>query len=543
MRTRTILMQSAYTAHITPAEWRWVIVAAVLLVSLAFLPFVVVAIGGIPDWQFMGMLHNHRDGATYLSKMMVGAQGEWLVRFLHTPEPHGGALIAFIYVILGQVSGFTSVPLLVLFHVARVAAALFMYLAIYQLAASIWMRLRTRRIFFTILSIGAGFGWLYVLITGGDVAPPDMSIPEAFPFYSSLVNIHFPLTLACLAILSSMIITVFRPGAKEEPRMDNGGLVMVLLSLALGFLYPHALIPIGAALTIFIGVQMFRARKINLRDLRWLALLVLPALPMAVYYLAIVAYNPAMQVWNDQNITLAPDIVPLLIGFGLPLILALPGIWRAIVRFEADGDQFMLIWLILILVMMYLPTSIQRRFAVGAMLPIVYFATRSLEDFWFQRVTNRRWRYRLFMLFIPLIALSQIFILFTPILPVLINRPEQSQGLFLQQDYTTAFNWLERRTSLDDVILAAPDVSAWIPGWVGAKVVYGHPYETLDAEAKLAAVRDWYSGEVDSCLTLIEDWNIQYVLAGPQEAMLGEMACVGELRLVARSGSVDVYAP
>ncbi len=536
-------MQSAYTAHITPAEWRWVIVAAVMLVLLAFLPFVVIAIAGIPGWQFMGLLHNHRDGATYLSKMMIGAQGEWLVSFLHTPEDHSGALIAFIYVVLGHISGFTKVPLLVLFHVARVAAALFMYMAIYQLAASVWMRLRTRRIFFTILSLGAGFGWLYVVLTGGDVSPPDMSIPEAFPFYSSLVNIHFPLTVACLALLASMIIIVFRPGANEEPRLDNGGLVTVLLSVALSFLYPHALVPISGALVIFSGIQMLRARKINLRDLRWLALIILPVVPMAVYYGAIVAYNPAMQVWTAQNITTAPGIVPLLIGLGLPLVLALPGIWRAIIRFEADGDQFMLIWIIVILILLYLPTQIQRRFAVGMMIPIVYFATRSLEDFWFQRVTNRRWRYRLFMLFVPLIALSQIFILFTPILPVLINRPEQSQGIFLQQDYTTAFDWLETRTDLNDVILAAPDVSLWIPGWVGARVVYGHPFETLDADAKLDSVLAWYKGDVTDCLALIEEWDVQYVLAGPQEAALGDGTCMDGLRLVGRSGSVNVYAP
>ncbi len=534
-------MQSGYTAHITPSEWRWVIIAAVILVSLAFMPLVLLALSGTSGWQFMGMLHNHRDGATYLSKMMLGAQGEWLVSFQHTPETHNGALIHLIYILLGHVSGFANVPVIVLFHVARVTATLFMYMAIYQLGATIWMRLRTRRIFFILVSIGAGFGWLYTLITGGDVSPPDLSLPEAFPFYSSLVNVHFPLTLACLALLASVIVTVFRPGTNDEPNLRNGGLVTALLSLVVGFLYPHALMPIGGALGIFVGLKAWRNRRLNLRDVRWLSLIVLPPLPLAIYYSAIVAYNPAMMEWSRQNVTSAPPPLPLLLGLGLPLVMALPGIYRAVRRFEADGDQFMLIWIVVILIMIYLPTSIQRRFAVGMMIPIVYFATRSLEDFWFQRVTSRRWRYRLFVLLIPLIAFSQIFILFTPILPVLINRPQNSHGLLLESDYAVIFDWLERRTGLDDVLLAAPDVSQWIPGWVGGRVVYGHPFETLDAGNKLRAVEDWYSGETADCDALLDQWRVRYILAGPEEDELGETSCLEGLDLVARSGLVNVY--
>ncbi len=536
-------MQSGYTAHITSAEWRWVIIAAVMLVSLAFLPLLLIALNGVPGWQFMGVLHNHRDGATYLSKMMLGAQGEWLVTFQHTPEPHNGALMMMIYLLLGRVAGAVNVPVMVMFHVARVTAALFMYMAIYQLGAMIWMRLRTRRIFFILVSIGAGFGWLYTLLTGGDVSPPDLSIPEAFPFYSSLVNVHFPLTLACLALLASVVITMFRPGTREEPNLRNGGLVTALLSLALGFLYPQALVPIGVALVIFVGLNAARKRQLKLRDVRWLSLVILPPLPLAVYYGAIVFYNPAMAEWSRQNVTSAPGVVPLLVGLGLPLVMALPGIYRAVRRFEADGDRFMLIWLVVMLVMLYLPSNIQRRFAVGMMIPIVYFATRSLEDFWFQRVTSRRWRYRLFVLLIPLIAFSQIFVLFTAILPVLTNQPQASQGLLLERDYAGVFEGLERRTRLTDVVLAAPDVSLWIPAWVGARVVYGHPFETLDAASKQAAVEAWYSGEVEDCDALLDRWNVRYVLAGPEEARFGETDCLDNLRLIARSGDVSIYAP
>jgi hypothetical protein len=534
-----------YTAHITPAEWRWVIFVSAVLVLIAFAPFVLMALSSEPgtDWQFMGVLHNYRDGATYLSKMTLGTEGQWMVFFQHTPDQHNGAFIQILYPLLGQIAGFASVPVIVLFHVARVVAAMFMYMALYYLAASIWMRLRTRRLFFILIAIGAGFGWLYAFTSGGAVDTPDLSIPEVFPFYSSLVNVHFPLTLACLALLASVIISVFRPGSTEEPNLNNGGSTAALSSLALSFLYPQALVPFGAALAVYVLIRWIGERRLTLRELRWLLVVGLPALPMAAYYGGIIIYNPAVAEWNSQNITSAPSPLALVLGLGIPLLMALPGIIRAIRRFEADGDQFMLIWLLVMLIAIYIPTNVQRRFAVGMMIPVIYFATRSLEDFWFQHV-NRRWRYRLFMLVIPIVALTNVFVLFTPLLPLVASRPEESRGLFLERSYASAFEWLRPRTRLTDVVLAAPDVSIWLPAWASARVVYGHPYETLEADIKEQHVLDWYdSGSSGDCAKLLEDYNVKYVIYGPEERALGETNCIDSMTPAASIGDVTIYAP
>jgi hypothetical protein len=225
---------------------------------------------------------------------------------------------------------------------------------------------------------------------------------------------------------------------------------------------------------------------------------------------------------------------------GLPLLVALPGIWRAIRRFEADGDRFMLLWLVAILIAMYLPTNVQRRFAVGLMLPLAYFAARALEDYWLPRL-NRHWRYRLFAIIAPVMMFSNLFVLFTPILPVLINQPQNASGLFLWRDYLPAFDWIRIETEPTDVILAAPQVGTWLPGWAEATVVYGHPYETIDADAKREAVIDWYEGV--GCEDLLEAYDIAYVVYGPEEREIGEGACLNGLSLVARIGRIEIYAP
>ena len=473
--------------------------------------------------------------------MVQGYNGNWLIFFQHTPEQYSGAFLQVLYPLLGHLARISAVPVIVLFHVARVGASLFMYVALYQLGATIWTKLRTRRVFFVIASIGAGFGWLLLPLTL-EFRFPDILLPEAFPLFSTYFNVHFPLTIGCVALLVALLVMAFRPGADQDPTIDRSQPVAAVLSFVLALLYPQALVPIGAASVLYALITWRTERSIPARVVRWLLALILPALPVAAYYALAIATNEGLAIWNRQNVTPSPPPLILIAGFGIPLLLALPGIFRAIRRFEHDGDRLILLWLACIVIAIYLPVNIQRRFAVGMMIPIAYFATRAVEDVWLRRFSRRR-RGFAFALLTALIIISPIFMLFYPVLPAVLGNPQQAVGIFLERDYAIAYRWLDARTSEDDVVLAAPIVGTWLPGWAGAKVVYGHPYETLDAEAKLQAVEDWYAGASDGdCSALLDRYDVRYVLYGPEERAYGETACIGDLEQAAHFGAVIVYA-
>jgi hypothetical protein len=94
--------------------------------------------------------------------------------------------------------------------------------------------------------------------------------------------------------------------------------------------------------------------------------------------------------------------------------------------------------------------------------------------------------------------------------------------------------------------MASPTVSLWVPAWVGARVVYGHPFETLNAESREQAVLAWYGDSAESnCEDALSNgaYRVQYVIVGPQETALGETRCPETLTEVAHFGSVAVYAP
>ena len=399
--------------------------------------------------------------------------------------------------------------------------------------------------FFMVVSVGSGVGWLFAPLLGssGDEFWPDLQIPEAFPFYSTLVNVHFPLALGCLALLTGLLVMAFRPGADRQRELGRLLPLASLLSVILTFIYPQALVPFSVALGVSVVVNALGKRRLALPWLlRWALAVVLPALPMALYYYFVVTENAAFAEWSRQNYTYAPAPHIFLLGLGIPLLLGIPALFRASRQFEQADDRLMLLWLVAIIVCVYLPTSIQRRFMVGAMIPVAYFATRALEEYWLQRV-RRPVRTVALTLLVPLIAVSHLLVLFLPVLPVVTGTREAQAGVLLERDYALVFRWLESRTGLNDVVLASPAASVWLPGWAEARVVYGHPYETLNAAAKRAQVEAWYDGQVDDCAALIARYDVRYVLVGPEERMLGAAECADSLRPAIGLGQVTIYAP
>jgi hypothetical protein len=84
-------------------------------------------------------------------------------------------------------------------------------------------------------------------------------------------------------------------------------------------------------------------------------------------------------------------------------------------------------------------------------------------------------------------------------------------------------------------------MGGFIPAFAGQRVVYGHPYETVDAKAREQQVEGFFAGTLDQS-QLLRDHAVAYVIVGPRERKLGMR---GTLPLPAEevfsSGDVVVY--
>jgi len=89
-------------------------------------------------------------------------------------------------------------------------------------------------------------------------------------------------------------------------------------------------------------------------------------------------------------------------------------------------------------------------------------------------------------------------------------------------------------------VLAGPEISALLPGRSDARVIYGHPYETVDAEAQEQAALDFYAGRAAPDVFFAAH-PVDYIFYGPREARLGPPPDLTGWRVIFQQGDVTVY--
>jgi hypothetical protein len=101
-------------------------------------------------------------------------------------------------------------------------------------------------------------------------------------------------------------------------------------------------------------------------------------------------------------------------------------------------------------------------------------------------------------------------------------------------------DWLRDHTPRAAVVLASPETSLFIPAWAGRRVVYGHPFETVDAERTRARVQTFFASATSNAErdAMLREWKAAFVFVGPRERTLG----LGPGREVFRNATVTVYA-
>lgn len=541
-------METGYTGYVDRSEWWWTTLVSLTFILISFSPFIIITLFNPiqSDIQFMGAIHDHVDAASQIARMEQGANGQFLLDFLYSPQEQDTALVHPFYALLGQLVHFSQLSSMIMFHIIRIFISLFMFLTIYHLGANIWVKVRTRRIFFSLASIGTGFGWLIILFFPRMVATlPDLTLPQAFPLHASAANIHYPLAIACVALIAAVIVTILRPGDDSKPSAENKGGIVFFTSLLLALVYPDALIPLGIAYALNVLVNWYIQGNASPREWYWGLWILVPALPVITYDLLIVSTNPFVSSWLGQRGNNMPPLWAIIVSLGLPLLIAIPGLIRAVRRFEPDGDRFMLFWLISMIITMYLPIQLNQYLLLGLMIPVAYFATRAIEDFWFKYI-RRIHRPRVYIAILPLLVLSHIVWMFLPVFPLL-QGWDNFSPFVLEQEYGNTLIWLDQNLETDSIILASPTASLWIPAWTGQQVVYGHPYETFKADETRAEVLNWYQendSEAEKCLALIDKYQISYVIYGVREHLIGSGACLANLTLVETETSTGllIYA-
>ncbi len=483
---------------------------SVVLVFVAItLPYLLAWRAAGTAWRFSGFLLNPVDGYSYLAKMYQGWMGSWRYRLVYSADPGAGVYIQLFYLFLGHLARWLRVELIAVFHAARLLASGLLFFALWRFFGVMLSAERLRRTAFTLAILGSGMGWLAVVFGPFTV---DFWVAEAYPFLSMYANPHFPFGLALMVFLLT-------PGEERVPPWWGTLLVAALLSVISPF-------GVLVALAVRLAWELDdwrRSRRFDWRPLVWIAA---GGAPLLFYYAWTTRVDPVIAQWNAQNQTPSPPLWNLLIAFSPVILLAA---WSALRSAPAVGR--MMIWAALGMGLIYLPLGLQRRFMLGLYIPLAGMALLALEG---QRQRKFKiWATALFLLAIP----TNLLVLLGGVDAAFRHDPL----IYLQDGEARALAWIAAHAPPDALVLASPQSGIFIPAYTGSRVIYGHPFETVNAEAERDAVERFFRGDVDPA-TFLAQREATLIFYGPREAALGALPAIPGFVPVFQADDVTVYA-
>ena len=523
-------------------DWFPVLVAFTILVIIT-IPFVYAHNAGGDQYVFGGLLLNPLDGFTYLAKMYQGWQGSWRNQMAYTADPGEGVYINLYYLFLGHVARFLGAPLILVYHDARLVGSALLFWMIWRFFGYIFADRRKQRLAFALAALGSGMGW--IMIPFGQITS-DLWVAEIYPFLSCFTNPHFPLGL-------TMLLWLILPNDKV-PQW-----VQVLSRLAIAFLLsvvsPFGLVVVitvlgGHLVYLFFVERAWKELRILREAFFRIFQISIAGAPLMFYYLWIAANDPIVSVWNAQNLTLSPPVWDLLISLTPALLLAGVGVWAFFKRFPSNHVDHvqakLVIWLVLGLILAYLPFGLQRRFLTGLFVPLAGLSALGIERLCVTRpksllgenaqagfvpepntvrnpvqadipINMSSYRWWVILFFVLVIPTNLVMLMVG-----LHGANTRDANLYLLVDEARALDWIDSNTGSDTLVLSSPDLGIFIPAFTGRGVIYGHPYETLYAEREMKYVENIYSDRYESMerQTILAERGVDLILCGPREQEL-----------------------
>jgi hypothetical protein len=508
-------------------EWAWIVAASVLIVAVATLPYLL-AYYVPPDHVFTGILVNPADGNSYLAKMREGWRGDWLFTLPYTDQPGPGAFIFTYYLFLGHLAHWSGASLDLVYGLARALGGLALLLSAYAFITRYIETRRLRLIAWLLFALGSGLGWLAVPF---GAFTSDLWVAEAIPFLSVFVNAHFALATAMLL----WILGWTAPGLAREPASAGRLGLIALTATALAQVQPLALLSIGLTLAGLLGWQLAH-KRLTWAALRPSLVFGLFATPWVIYDAAVSYLNPVLAQWNAQNLTPSPAVWDLALSGGLPLLLGIAGAVVA-ARRRTDADVALLAWLGLGGLALYAPFALQRRLSLGLWMPLTLLAVIGLRELLWPRLAGI-WR--------P-VALAAVAVLSVPSNLLVYGATlaavqRRDPAVFITQAEAAALVWLAAQAPAGSVVAASPEMGLLIPARTDARVVYGHPFETVEAAVRKQAIEDFYAGRMPA-IDFVRQYGVAYVVWGDRERLLGGALPAAGWQPVFDDGTVVIYAP
>lgn len=505
------------------SEKRYLAILFLVIMLLISVPYIVGFQVSSSQQQFGGFLINPIDGHSYLAKMQQGFNGEWKFKLPYTAEPGEGAYLFLFYLGLGHLGRIVNVPLIYVFHAARLLSAAWLILVVYKMMRALFEDQKALKTGLVLALTGSGIGWL-AITTGAFTS--DFWVAEAYPFLSMYTNPHFILGLG-------IMVGTFLP--KHQDKV----LVNLLFGLLLGIIQPFAVVIVSLVKIISGGLKIYREKtdlKILLKS-SWIWSVIgfgLAGGSVILYQTGSILGDPILSQWHQQNITLRPAPLDLMISLFPCLLLAIVGASRA---WKSETGQNLVLWGGISLVLVFIPWSLQRRFLTGIFLPLA-----ALSGFGIQVLVEKTsLEFRHWVVAVLFLAIPTNLIVITSGLQAI---SEKNPTIFIEGELVKGLQWINANAGKTDLVLAEERAGLYLPSVTGRRVIYGHPFETIRAEEELEFLDKIFHTSQDDPYyeEVLESRGIDYVLCsvGQEQDFINWLQM--NWKLVYQSNKIRIYA-
>lgn len=495
---------------------QWAITLGLLLFIITLVPYLIGFTLQNEMWRFSGFVFGVEDGNSYLAKMLLGANGEWLFRTPYSAGQQNGILSFLPYIILGKLSSPNAQheQLLGLFQIFRLIGILCFCLAAYDFFSLFTSRRNHIQWAILLSAVGGGLGWLTVFGlkgSGYNSLPIDLYSPETFGFLSLYGLPH-------LAVSRALLVWGWVIWIKTSPEDScwKKGLISGCLWFLMGFFQPLAVITAwvgiaGGWIVLFvqksIECKRFQNPLIPGSLRRYLINGILAFLISCfwfIYNAILIQIDPFLRSWSSQNIIMSPGILDYLLGFSLIIIPVFIGAF-SVFRKKKEEGYLSLGFFLLFPVMAYFPINLQRRLPDGIWWVFISLALLGLEKI------SRNYR-KLFLFTSFLGIFTSIFLLVGGIFSAL----SISSPTFIQSDYIEAYQSIDNDWGQIErpVVMANFKISNSLPAWVFGAVIIGHGPESVNLEKNRFMVEGLLSTDKisDDQISWMDKNGVDYVI-------------------------------
>jgi hypothetical protein len=256
--------------------------------------------------------------------------------------------------------------------------------------------------------------------------------------------------------------------------------------------------------------------------------------PWSIYYLWLAWRHPSLAAWAVQNVTPSPPPSHYILGYGLSLLLAFAGIFLARPQSRPYG-RLLIAWMVSNAFLLYAPFSLQRRLSLGLFFPIAGLAALGLD-----RLAKSKGGYRIALIAVLILSIPSNIIVVGAGLSEVRNRESMVVHSVAEIE---AYTWVAEHVPASSLILASPETGNRLPAFADVRVLYGHPFETPNAEAQRALVESLFAwtSSVEKARILLMEQEVDFVFYGERERELGEPEWLEDLPQVYREGGVEIY--